>query len=267
MTTELVFLKLGGSLITNKSCPNTALPARISELANAINLVTEKYPGKRMILGHGSGSFGHNAANKYATQDGVRTQAGWIGFLEVWKAAQELHRIVVSQLIEANLPVMSFPPSSMITAEDKHVTNWNLEPITSSLVNGFIPVIYGDVVFDKALGGTILSTEDLFVYLAERMSPKSILIAGMEEGVYSDYPVCDSVILKLSPENINEYNETLNSSGNIDVTGGMRSKVLLMLNLVKNDPSLRVHIFSGKDPNNIIRIMDGEQIGTLISAN
>jgi isopentenyl phosphate kinase len=267
MTADLVFLKLGGSLITNKSCPNKALPGRISDLANAIKIVTEKYPGKRMILGHGSGSFGHHAAYKYATQDGVRTQAEWIGFLEVWRAAQALHRIVISQLIEVNLPVMSFPPSSMITTEDKRITNWNLEPIASSLFNGFIPVIYGDVVFDKALGGTILSTEDLFVYLAERMMPKSILIAGMEEGVYSDYPACNSVIPNLSPGNINEYNETLNSSGSVDVTGGMRSKVLLMLNLVKNDPSLRIHIFSGKDPNNIIRIMDGEHIGTPISAS
>ena len=267
MTEDLIFLKLGGSLITNKSRPNTSLPGRISDLANVIKLVTEKYPDKRMILGHGSGSFGHHAANKFATQDGVRTQAEWIGFLEVWKAAQALHRIVLSKFIEENLPVMSFPPSAMITTEDKHITNWNLEPITSSMINGFIPVIYGDVVFDEAMGGTILSTEDLFVYLAQRIMPKSILIAGMEEGVYSDYPACHSVIPKLSPGNFIEYNEILNSSSNVDVTGGMRSKVLLMLNLVKNDPSLRVQIFSGKDPNNIIRIMAGEHIGTLISGS
>ena len=267
MTSDLVFLKLGGSLITNKSRPNTALPGRISDLAKTIKQITEKYPSKQIILGHGSGSFGHNAANKYATQDGVGTHAEWIGFLEVWKAALALHRIIISKFIEENLPVMSFPPSSMITTEDKHITKWNLEPITSSLINGFIPVIYGDVVFDKTMGGTIISTEDLFVYLAESLKPKSILIAGLEEGVFSDYPACHSVIPKLSPGNILEYYETLNSSSNVDVTGGMRSKVLLMLNLIKNDPALKIHIFSGKDPNNIIRIFNGEHIGTLISAS
>jgi len=267
MSADLVFLKLGGSLITNKSRPNTALQGMISELAVAIKLATEKYPNKQWILGHGSGSFGHNAASKYATQEGVRTPAEWIGFLEVWNAAQALHQIVKSELIKVNLPVISFSPLSAITTNEKHITYWNLEPITSSLVNGFIPVVFGDVVFDRTLGGTILSTEDLFVYLADRMMPKRILIAGMEEGVYSDYPACHSVIPKLSPVNINEYEDTLNGSGNIDVTGGMRSKVLLMLNLVKNDPSLRVHIFSGKDPKNIIRILDGDQIGTLISAS
>jgi len=267
MTEDLIFLKLGGSLITDKSRPNTALKEMISELAVVIKLATEKYPNKKWILGHGSGSFGHNAANKYATQNGVRTPAEWSGFIEVWKAAQALHKIVISNLIEVNLPVMSFPPSSAITADEKHITNWNLEPITSSLIHGFIPIVYGDVVFDKVLGGTILSTEDIFVYLAERMMPKSILIAGMEEGVYSDYPACHSLIPKLSPLNINQYKETLNGSGNIDVTGGMRSKVMLMLNLVKNDPSLRVQIFSGKDPKNIMRILDGELLGTLISAS
>jgi isopentenyl phosphate kinase len=58
------------------------------------------------------------------------------------------------------------------------------------------------------MGGTILSTEDLFVYLAESLKPKSILIAGLEEGVFSDYPACHSVIPKLSPGNILEYYET-----------------------------------------------------------
>ncbi len=47
-------------------------------------------------------------------------------------------------------------------ARGQQVESWNLAPITKALRSGLIPVVYGDVVFDQDLGGTILSTEELF---------------------------------------------------------------------------------------------------------
>jgi isopentenyl phosphate kinase len=38
------------------------------------------------------------------------------------------------------------------------------------------------------LGGTILSTEDLFTYLAGLLHPEQILLAGNEPGVWADFP-------------------------------------------------------------------------------
>ena len=37
-------------------------------------------------------------------------------------------------------------------------------------------MIYGDVVFDRLLGGTILSTEDLFAHLAAHLQPARLLV-------------------------------------------------------------------------------------------
>ncbi len=61
---ELVFLKLGGSLITDKNQRYTARLDRLSHLADEIRTALTDLPDLRLVLGHGSGSFGH-----YAVQD------------------------------------------------------------------------------------------------------------------------------------------------------------------------------------------------------
>jgi len=50
------------------------------------------------------------------------------------------------------------------------------------------------------------------------------------------------------------------------VTGGMEDKVTQMLDLVQQNPELKVQIFSGAKPGNIIRALSGERLGTWISA-
>jgi isopentenyl phosphate kinase len=74
--TELAFLKLGGSLITDKDLPYTPRLDKLTRLAQEIKAAlfsdrltgTQKQMGLKLILGHGSGSFGHTA--------GIRN-AGW----------------------------------------------------------------------------------------------------------------------------------------------------------------------------------------------
>ena len=61
---ELVFLKLGGSLITNKARRDTAQHAIINRLSVEIASARSYNPNLQILLGHGSGSFGHMAAKK-----------------------------------------------------------------------------------------------------------------------------------------------------------------------------------------------------------
>ena len=71
MTKEIIFLKLGGSLITDKDKAYTPRLDKLTELALEIKTVLDSTPDLLLILGHGSGSFGHTAAKKYGTRDGV----------------------------------------------------------------------------------------------------------------------------------------------------------------------------------------------------
>ena len=73
MTNKLVFLKLGGSLITEKSREATARKDVITRLAAELADIHRSNPNLRLLLGHGSGSFGHVPAKKYNTRTGVHT--------------------------------------------------------------------------------------------------------------------------------------------------------------------------------------------------
>ena len=62
--TMLTFLKLGGSLITDKDSPHTARPEILRRLAEEIAAARQHNPAMQLIIGHGSGSFGHMPAKK-----------------------------------------------------------------------------------------------------------------------------------------------------------------------------------------------------------
>ncbi len=258
----LIFLKLGGSLITDKTRPYTPRPDKLQLLAAEIASALKHNADLQLVLGHGSGSFGHAAASRHNTRLGVSGTAAWHGFAEVWYQASALDRIVLEALIKTGLPAVTLSPVASITAEDGKIINWNQFPIQAALSNGLLPVIHGDVVFDKVLGGTILSTEDLFSHLAHLLHPQRILLAGLEAGVWADFPAHEHLIAEITPGSFAQHASGLGAATGADVTGGMLSKVAGMLSLVEQIPGLEVLIFSGEQPDNLTRALRGENPGT-----
>ncbi len=218
------------------------------------------------MFGHGSGSFGHVPARRYGTRQGVRSEQEWLGFVEVWREAVQLNRIVVDALGEAGLPAISLPPSSSTVAHDGQVESWNLAPVRRALEANLLPVVFGDVVFDSLRGGTILSTEDLFSHLADQLQPQRILLAGIEAGVWADFPNCTRLVEEITPGTWKDHSDTIGGSTATDVTGGMASKVRQSLELVERIPNLEVFIFSGETPGAIEQALTGTRLGTCIHA-
>jgi len=264
-TSNLYFIKLGGSLITDKSRPRTPLVNTISRLVGEIRRFRDLRGDIQLLLGHGSGSFGHVPAQKYGTRKGVESQADWKGFAEVWFEAYTLNRIVTEALHKADLPVVSFPVSAAITTSGGRVSTWNLDPLYSALDAGLLPVVYGDVVFDTIYGGTILSTEDIFTHLARVLKPQRIFLVGIDEAVFLGYPRCEQPIPEITPENWDSIAPTLSGSSTTDVTGGMASKVRLMMDLTAEIPGLVVQVFNGSQPGNLTAVLNGASLGTRIS--
>jgi isopentenyl phosphate kinase len=270
--TELVFLKLGGSLITDKDLPYTPRLDKLTRLAQEIKAAlfsdrmagSQKQPGLKLILGHGSGSFGHTAGKKYGTRNGVHTPEEWAGFAEVRFQAAELNRHVMETLFKADVPAISFPPSATIVSRDGKVASYETAAIRMALANNLLPVVYGDVAFDEVRGGTILSTEDLFGYLARELHPQRILLAGMEAGVWDDFPARTKLVNAISPRSYEEMRKRIGKSASADVTGGMASKVEEMLDLVQQVDGLTAQIFSAEDAGNLTRVLEGKAVGTLI---
>jgi isopentenyl phosphate kinase len=262
---QLIFIKLGGSLITDKMRSFTPRLDTLRRLAAEIAEARALLPGLRLIIGHGSGSFGHVPAQEYKTHDGVSTSSQWEGFSAVWREARTLNQLVIQAMLDANLPVIAFPPSSCVLTQDHSILSWDTRPIKAALDANLIPVVNGDVTFDAEIGGTILSTEEAFYYLAECLYPQRILLAGMERGVWKNFPECTEVIPTITPLTYNNIKGYLSGSMAVDVTGGMLQKVSSMVELVSRQSNLQISIFSGDIANHTLKALLGEKHGTLIS--
>jgi isopentenyl phosphate kinase len=258
----LTFIKLGGSLITDKRAEASFHGDLMARLAREITQAASDDAALQLVIGHGSGSFGHFAARRYGTVQGVHTPQDWRGFAEVSIAAAELNYLVGKALADAGLPIWRIQPSASARCNDGELIEMALHPMQAAIAHGLVPLIYGDVALDEVRGGTIISTETIMVYLAAHLPVQQIILIGEVEGVYDN---AGAVIPSITPQNIGEYADVLGSSGGVDVTGGMLTKVQAMLDLVSARRSLTIRIMDGRQPGLLLRTLKGEaQPGTLI---
>lgn len=258
----LTFLKLGGSLITDKR-GEQAYRAEI--MARTAAEIAQAYtPERPLLIGHGSGSFGHVTAQKYGTSHGVRTAAEWRGFAEVSLVARRLNNLVLEALSAAGLPMLGFQPSASARCTDGQLISLEWTLIERALAHGLVPLVHGDVAFDDVRGGTIISTEAIFFYLAERLQPSRILLLGETDGVYDS---SGRVIPHITPHNFSAIAVALGGSSGTDVTGGMAAKVKAMLALTERISGLQVQIMSGAEAGQLAAALRGDlAIGTRIAA-
>lgn len=257
-------LKLGGSLITDKLTPRTPRAEVLARLMSEIAEARAAQPDLHIVLGHGSGSFGHVEAKRYGTRNGVHTPEQWRGLAEVQYAAGLLNRLVTDAAHAAGLPIINFPPSASVRCHAGRIETMALAPIRAALEHDLIPLVFGDVAMDDERGGTIVSTEDVFRYLAPHLQPERILLAGHDAGVLTHWPDGDVIPEITSTEALNG----LTGSHAADVTGGMASKVREMLALARQVPEVEIRIFSG-DTLGLVRaaLTGAARPGTLIRSH
>jgi isopentenyl phosphate kinase len=250
----VVFLKLGGSLITDKTRAYTAHPQVIVRLAQEIRQTLDTIPSLKLLIGHGSGSFGHWAAKPHGTRQGVRTPDQWRAYAQVAAAAARLNRIVTDAFLEAGVPVLSIQPSASARCRDYVLEHLDTHPIHTALMRGLVPMIYGDVAPDDTHGGTIISTEDIFLFLTndDELRPARILLLGEVPGVLDSN---GAVMPHITPDDLSTLQETLTGSRGVDVTGGMEDKVTRMVKLVQRHPQTCVHILTGAEPGLLTRAL------------
>lgn len=263
---EIILIKLGGSLITDKSRPLTSRPDIIRRLGLEIKSALSIKKNLRIILSHGSGSFGHIPAKKYGTADGFKNQRGRLGACITSDIAAKLNRIVIQELISTGLPVVFMPPSSIMIAENGKPLKIFIEPILLLLDKGIIPVLYGDVIWDEKKGSAIFSGETSLKIVAEELIQKGWKITrdvqcGIEDGVLDQN---GKVISVITPVKFTKLHQAIGGSKNLDVTGGMLHKVKEGLEMAKH--GIKTLIIGGKHKNYLQRALLGRSVpGTLIT--
>ena len=255
----LIFLKLGGSLITDKRVAETPRLDVITRLAQEIAAAQQADPALRLVIGHGSGSFGHVHGRRHGTRDGVRDAAGWYGYAAVGDAAARLNRIVVAELLRAGIAAWSIQPGRVVQGPE--------ETVAMALERQLTPVVFGDVALDSVRGGTIVSTEEIFDRLADALMPARIVLAGEVDGIFTADPQLDPTALPISsitPETLAAVAAGLGSSHGVDVTGGMHAKVMQSLAMVNRHPGLEIIVCSGMEAGHVRRALTGAAVGTRI---
>ena len=261
----LTFVKLGGSLITDKQSEKAFRQSATDRIASELAGALAQSPDLQLLVGHGSGSFGHVAAKKHGTMAGVHTPEQWRGFAEVATVASELSQLVANSLFAAGVPVWRLQPSASALAHDGRIINMALSPVRAALEHRLVPLVHGDVALDTIRGGTIISTETVFFYIAEHFPVENILLLGEVPGVYD---TSGRIIRYITPGNLAEVEEALGGSAGTDVTGGMETKVRDMVALVEAQPTLKIRILDGREPGLLQATLLGQaEPGTVIQAD
>lgn len=266
----LHFIKLGGSLITDKNKPLTPRPLIIQRLASEVATAWREAPDRQWIISHGSGSYGHVVGKKYAIRHGVTDARGWQGFAETGYIAGQLNRLVLAALLQAGLPVISFPPSSLVMSREGQIVQCHADPVLAALERGLIPLVFGDVAFDITRGGGIVSTEEVLAALARVRQPDVLTLVGVVDGVYDADPLSNPRARRIPHLRVSElaaWQEALGGSHGVDVTGGMASKIAEMAALIQRFPSLQVHLISGETPGHLLQHLrtPDAPLGTMLS--
>lgn len=250
---KIIFVKLGGSLITDKEKPFTAKIDVIKNLAKQISQALKKNSQLRLVIGNGGGSYPHYPALKYKIKEGIKNESQKIGFCEVQDAASRLNRLIVRALLDEKVKAVSVNPSSMIIAENGKIKKFFIEPIIRFLQLGLTPVIYGDIVYDEILGSKIFSTEELLSVLAIKFKKKGfkvekIIHNGITLGVLDKK---GRLIKKITAKNINRLSSVFTKTQGYDVTGGMFHKVKEALKLTSF--GVKTLIINGSAKKNLLK--------------
>jgi isopentenyl phosphate kinase len=160
---------------------------------------------------------------------------------------------------------MSIQPSASARCHDGALRYLDTRPIHAALSNDLVPLVHGDVALDDVRGGTIISTEDIFSFLAGELCPDRILLLGEVEGVLDSD---GAVIPRISPDDLPAVCKALGGSAGVDVTGGMEDKVTQMVKLVQRAPQTSIHILAGSEPELLTRALlePALPVGTRIAA-
>ena len=161
--------------------------------------------------------------------------------------AARLNRLVAGALLTAGVPAWSIQPSASARCRDGELLSLEIDPIGQALAHGLAPLVYGDVALDEKKGGTIISTEQIFAYLARRLGPARLIMVGQVDGVFDSDPLRDRAarpIPEITGQNWVQVRALLGGSHAVDVTGGMLAKVEAMVALARELPGLTVHLIS-----------------------
>ena len=233
--TNMLLIKLGGSIITNKKKPLTPRRQTIDKIAASLRKIDEP-----MIIVHGGGSFGHYWSVKYDMHT-KPAKYNIHGVSVVKNSMIELDKIILDSFLKNRLNPYSLPPTDFVNgniAIPKKIRE--MQKIAKS---GLVPITFGDALWYGQNKSFILSGDKIMTMLAKILRPRLSIFVLDVDGLYSDLKTKKHIYeLKGQKPEI--------SKNKMDVTGGMTRKIEEAYKISKM--GLNVFFVNGNKPQRLV---------------
>ncbi|MFW9946576.1 MAG: type 2 isopentenyl-diphosphate Delta-isomerase [Candidatus Odinarchaeota archaeon] len=253
----IYLLKLGGSLITDKSKP---LSLREDVINRTIEQIIES--NKSIVLIHGGGSFGHPIAKKYQLSKGLNTSIKnqVFGLSKTHEMMNQLNTIIINKFLKKDYPVLSISPSTIFTKRSQQFVLSSIDPIENSLKLGILPILYGDIILEKDGSFSIISGDDIILELCKTLKNfevAKVIFAIEKDGIY----VKDGINIELASEiNFDDLKsiKLAELEHKIDVTGGIGRKFEIIKQIA--ELNIPVQVINGLKKDYILKSLKNQKI-------
>ena len=263
-SSNLIIIKLGGSVVTFKEKPLTPNFKGIEKIVGVLGEIKKNF---KIIIVHGGGSFGHYWSVKYDMHTKPYPYSD-LGVSVVHESMIKLNHIITNKFIESKLKPYSIQPSTFVfdsAANPERIRNI----LDMTTENDLIPVTFGDVIHTSGSEFSILSGDTSMSMLCTVLHPKFSIFTTNVDGLYSDITEGE-IIREIRVDKTGTSNFLLEDAGkkgysnsNFDVTGGMKRKITESIQIANSGPP--VYLINGFHPERILDIIhDREYIGTCI---
>jgi isopentenyl phosphate kinase len=166
--------------------------------------------------------------------------------------------MMVDALDKEGANPMPVHPLSCVVLKGGRIEQFCIEPILEMIRHSLLPVLHGDVAMDLSDGASIVSGDQLVSHLARALKAQVVAVGTNVDGViFQGKP-----LFELTREDLIQISESLKGSFGVDVTGGMRGKLLELLDLA--DSGIDSIIFNAGKKGQIKKALRGEPIGTAV---
>jgi isopentenyl phosphate kinase len=256
---NIIILKLGGSLITDKEKP---LSLNKNIIKSSINQIVRSE--KKIILVHGGGSFGHPSAKKYCLRNGKsdRIKSQVFGIAETHNNMIKLNSYVIECFLDKNISALAIQPSSIIKKNNsQQISNHEISILEEYIDLGIIPVLFGDIVLDSKKGFSILSGDEIITILCKNLrnyKVSKVIFATDIDGIYIRNKKGKKVLIpKIKHSELREL-ELVDLGKKIDVTEGIKGKIKQIEEITRL--GIPVEVINGLTADNILKSIKNEKI-------
>lgn len=222
---EVLLLKLGGSLLTDKNIP---FSIREDVVKSAVQQIIDA--NEKLILIHGGGSFGHPLAKKYRISEGVNDSIPdqILGLTETHQSMNKFNSYLIKLFLAKKYPTLSIQASSIFIKDSENISTHSINVIETALDLNILPILYGDIILDKQGSFSIISGDQIIFQLCENLTKYRVskVIFTMEtDGIFvNDTEKKTKLATELSLTEL-DFLDLADLGQKIDVTGGIRGKI------------------------------------------